>query len=56
MVDIGPSCLDGAIHKVQAFPPEPDSLSQSAHRSMDDRLKCGSDGFLTKCVAAPING
>jgi hypothetical protein len=55
MADIGPSCPGGPLCKLRACLLESGSLSQSDHLFVDDKLDCGSGGFLGKDAVALRN-
>jgi hypothetical protein len=53
VVDTCPICHDSSEHKLGAYLKKFDSLAPSDHRSVDDKLNCGSDESPRKCVVAP---
>jgi hypothetical protein len=53
MVDTCPICHESSAHKLIAYVQELGSLPLTSHRSMDDKLNCGSDVSPRKHVATP---
>jgi hypothetical protein len=55
MIDTCPICTDSSAHKLVTYLQEFGSLSPSDHRSMDDKMNCGSDASSRKHAAALRN-
>jgi hypothetical protein len=53
MTDTCPIYPGSSVHKLGAYPQESDLPSLFDHRSMNDKLSCGSDASQRKHVAAP---
>jgi hypothetical protein len=53
MVDTCPICHESSAHKLIAYVQELGPLSPTDHRSVDDKLNCGSDVSPRKHAATP---